>query len=75
MNKGNKSWLIAVLRDPAVVAALRALVAALIGAGSALLVDAGPAQGELGAALRASAPFVSSWSNLPLTQSLAHLLG
>lgn len=73
--KGIKSWLIAVLHDPAVIAAVRALLAALIGAGSALLLDAGPAQGALGVALRELAPFELLSNSLPLTRSLAPLLG
>lgn len=70
-----KSWLIAVLLDPAVLGAARALLAAAIGAASALLLDAGPAQGALGVALRETAQSVLLSNNLPLTQSLAPLLG
>lgn len=73
--KGLSKWLIAVALDPAVLAALRALAAALIGAGAALLADAGPAQGALGVALRETVQSVLSSNSLPLTQSLAPLLG
>lgn len=73
--KGLPKWLMAVALDPAVLVAVRALTAALIGAAAALLADAGPAQGELGAAVRGAAQSALSSNNLPLTQWLVPLLG